>query len=77
MVKFDPFGHFRSDPETIHLAVTLLVQVRLSLWNVEYLLNKRGIDFSDGSVQLWWQRFCPLFAAVIHNKRVEQVLNLP
>jgi putative transposase len=40
---------------------------------VEDLLHERGIDISHETVRFWWNRFGPLFAAEIRNKRVSQM----
>jgi putative transposase len=37
---------------------------------VEDLLHERGIEVSHETVRFWWQRFGPLFAADIRQKRV-------
>jgi hypothetical protein len=37
----------------------------------EDLLHERGIDISHETVQYWWNRFGPMFAAEIRGKRVE------
>ncbi len=41
--------------------------------NVEDLVHERGIDISHETVRIWWNRFCPLFAAGIRRKRVCQM----
>jgi putative transposase len=37
------------------------------------LLNERGIDISHETVRFWWNRFGPLFAAEIREKRDSQM----
>jgi putative transposase len=39
------------------------VRFALSLRNVEDLLHERGIEVSHETLQCWWQRFGPQFAA--------------
>jgi putative transposase len=51
----------------------MYVRFPLSLRNVEDLLHERGIDISYETVRFWWNRFGPLFAAEIRNKRVSQM----
>ena len=43
----------------------------MSLRNVEDLLFERGIDICHETMRLWWNRFCPMFAAEIRKKRVD------
>jgi putative transposase len=64
MTKHSPFRYFKTSPEIIRLAVMMYVRFPLSLRNVEDLLHERGIDISHETVQFWWNRFGPLFAAV-------------
>ncbi len=61
----DPFSRFDSSPEVIQLVVMIYVRNPLSLRNVEDLLFERGIDLCRETVRLWWNRFGPVFAAVI------------
>jgi putative transposase len=72
MTKRSPFRYFQTSPEIIRLAVMMYVRFPLSLRNVEDLLHERGIDISYETVQFWWNRFGPLFAAEIRKKRVSQ-----
>ncbi|AGI74528.1 hypothetical protein OA238_c46850 [Octadecabacter arcticus 238] len=51
----------------------MYVRFPLSLRNVEDPLHERGIDISYKTVRLWWNRFGPLFAADIREKRVSQM----
>jgi putative transposase len=51
----------------------LYVRFPLSLRYVEDLLHERGIEVSHETVRFWWQRFGPLFAAEIRQKRVGQM----
>jgi putative transposase len=68
----NPFRYFNSSPEVIRLAVMMYVRFPLSLRNVEDLLHERGIDISHETVQFWWNRFGPIFAAEIRKRRVGQ-----
>jgi putative transposase len=47
----------------------MYVKYPLSLRNVEDLLAERGIDVSHATVQFWWNRFGPKFAAAEIRKR--------
>jgi putative transposase len=73
MTKRSPFRYFKTSPEVIRLAVMMYVRFPLSLRSVEDLLNERGIEISYETVRFWWNRFGPLFAADIRNKRVSQM----
>src|ERR671916_1306570 len=73
MSKQSPFRYFKTSPEVIRLAVMLYVRFPLSLRNVEDLLHERGIDISHETVRFWWQRFGPMFAAEIRQRRVSQM----
>ena len=73
MTKRSPFRYFKTSPEIILLAVMMYVRFPLSLRNVKDLLHERGIDISYETVRFWWNRFGPLFAAEIRNKRVSQM----
>jgi putative transposase len=44
-----------------------------SLRNIEDLLAERGIDVCHETVRFWWNRFGPLFAAEIRQKRVRRM----
>jgi putative transposase len=72
MTKRDPFKYFKTSPEIIRPAVMLYVRFPLSLRNVEDLLHERGIDISHETIRFWWNRFGPLFASEIRQKRVQQ-----
>ena len=65
------FKYFKTSEEIIRLAVMMYVRFPLSLRNVEDLLHERGIDISHESVQFWWQRFGPKFAAEIRKRWIE------
>ncbi len=65
----NPFRYFKTSPEIIRLAVMMYVRFPLSLRQVEDLLHERGIDICHETVRAWWNRFGPLFAAEIKNKR--------
>ena len=49
----------------------LYLRFPLSLRNVEDLLHEWGIEISHETVPYWWNRFGPMFAALIRSKRVE------
>lgn len=68
-----PFRYFNSSPEIIRLEVMMYVRYALSLPNVEDLLAERGIDICHETVRHWWNRFGPLFAAVVRKQRVRRV----
>lgn len=72
MPKSDnPFRWFDSSPEVIRLVVMLYVRYPLSLRNVEDLAFERGIDLCHETVRRWVNRFGPIFAAEIRDKRVK------
>ena len=71
MTNPSPFRYFKTSPEIIRLAVMLYLRFPLSLRNVEDLLRERGIEISHETVPYWWNRFGPMFAALIRSKRVE------
>jgi hypothetical protein len=66
-----PFRYFNSSPEVIRLTVMMYVRYPLSLRQVEDLLFERGIDICHETVQFWWNRFGPMFAAAIRKRRVD------
>jgi putative transposase len=70
MAQRSPFRYFKTSPEVIRLAVMRYVRSPLSLRNVEDLLHKRRIEVSHETVRFWWQRFGPMFASEIRQKRV-------
>jgi putative transposase len=51
----------------------LYIRFPLSLRNVEDLLHERGIEVSHETVRFWWERFGPMFAAEIRQRRVSQL----
>ena len=55
------------------MAVMMYIRFPLSLRNVEDLLHERGIDISHETVRFWWNRFGPLFAAEIRQRRVDRM----
>ncbi len=67
----NPFRYFDASPQVIRLVVMMYVRYPLSLRNVEDLLAQRGIHICHETVWLWWNRFGPMFAAEIREKRVE------
>lgn len=73
MAKRSPFRYFKTSLEIIRLAVMLYIRFSLSLRNVEVLLHERGIEISHETVRYWWNRFSPIFAAVMRGKRVEAI----
>ena len=68
----NPFRYFNSSPEIIRLTVMMYVRYPLSLRQVEDLLFDRGIDICHETVRFWWNRFGPMFAAEIRNRRVDR-----
>jgi putative transposase len=66
----NPFRYFNSSPEVIRLTVMLYIRYPLSLRQVEDLLSERGIDICHETVRLWWNRFGPMFAAAIRQRRL-------
>jgi putative transposase len=67
----NPFRCFNSSPEVIRLAVMMYVRYPLSLRQVEDLVSQRGIDICHETVRFWWNRFGPMFAAEIRNRRIK------
>lgn len=49
----------------------LYIRYPLPLRNVEDLLYERGVDASLETVQFWWHRFGPMFAAEIRKRPIE------
>ena len=68
-----PFRYFKTSPEIIRLAVMMYVRFPLSLRNVEDLLHERGIEVSHETVRYWWNRFGPMFASEIRQRRSQQL----
>ncbi|WP_412546763.1 IS6 family transposase [Maricaulis sp. MIT060901] len=68
----NPFRYFKTSPEIIRLAVMMYIRFPLSLRNVEDLLHERGIDITYETVRFWWNRFGPMFAKSIRNRRVRE-----
>ena len=68
----NPFKYFKTSPKIIRLAVIMYIRFPLSLRNVEDLLHERGIDITHETVRFWWNRFGPLFAKSIRNRRVRE-----
>ena len=69
------FRYFKTSPEIIRLAVMMYVRFPLSLRNVEDLLHERGIDICHETVRYWWNRFGPMFAHQIRNRRTHSGSN--
>ncbi|MGN6819832.1 MAG: IS6 family transposase [Sphingomonas sp.] len=65
-----PFKRFNLSPEIIRLVVLMYVRFPLSLRNVENLLFERGIDVSHETIRFWWNRFGPMFAGEVRERRV-------
>src|SRR5680860_810111 len=63
------FRYFNSSPEVIRLVVMMYIRYPLSLRQVEDILFERGIDICHETVRYWWNRFGPMFAAVIRKRR--------
>ena len=53
--------------------VMLYVRFPLSLHNVEDLQQERGIDVSHETNPFWWNRFGPMCASEIRQRRVQQL----
>tara|TARA_B110000467_G_scaffold122688_1_gene114365 strand:+ start:79 stop:786 length:708 start_codon:yes stop_codon:yes gene_type:complete len=75
MKNQNPFRYFKTSPEIIRLAVMMYVRFPLSLRNVEDLLHERGIDICHETIRYWWNRFGPMFAHEIRNKRIHPTPN--
>ncbi len=73
----NPFRYFNSSPEVIRLTVMMYVRYPLSLRQVEDLLFERGIEICHETVRFWWNRFGPMFAAEIRQKRSAALRALP
>jgi putative transposase len=67
----NPFRCFNSSPEVIRLTVMMYIRYPLSLRQVEDLLFERGINICRETVQFWWNRFGPMFAAEIRKRRIQ------
>ncbi len=73
----NPFRYFNSSPEVIRLTVMLYIRYPLSLRQVEDLLFERGIDICHETMQFWWNRFGPMFAAEIRRRRAGSLRAVP
>ena len=69
LVMPTPCRSFTSSPEVIRLAVMLSVRDPFSLRQGEDRLCERGIDIGHETVRYWWNRFGPVLAAEIRNRR--------
>jgi putative transposase len=69
MTRRSPCRYFKTSPEIIRLAVRLTIRFPLSLRNAEDLLHERGIDICHRTVCCRWNRFGPMFAAEIRQRR--------
>jgi putative transposase len=76
MRKHSPFCYFKTSPAIIRLAVMMYIRFPLSLRNVEDLLHERGIDISHETVRFWWNRFGPMFAAEIRQRRAGRMRSM-
>lgn len=56
--------------EVIRLVLMMYIRDTLSLRQVEDILFQRGIDICPETVRLWWNRFRPMFAAEIRQRRI-------
>ena len=65
-----PFRCFNSSQEVIRLVVLMYVRFPLSLRNVEDLLFERGVDVNHETIRFWWNRFGPMFAGEVRQRRV-------
>ena len=68
----NPFRCFKTSPEIVRLAVMMYIRYPLSLRQVEDILFERGIDICHETVRYWWNRFGPLFAGEIRNRRIKE-----
>ena len=75
MKNQNPFRYFKTSPKIIRLAVMMYVRFPLSLRNVEDLLHERGIDICHETVRYCWNRFGPMLAHEIRNKRIHPTPN--
>ncbi len=77
MTRPSPFRYLKTSPEIIRLSDMIYIRYPLSLRNVEDLLHERGIDICHETVQFWWCRFGPMFAAEIRRRRADRLRSLP
>jgi putative transposase len=71
LVMRNPFSAISTArPEVIRLTVMMYIRYPLSLRQVEELLFERGIDICHETVRFWWNRFGPMFAAAIRQRRL-------
>ena len=52
----------------------MYLQFPLSVRNVQDLLHERGIDISHETVRFWWNRFGPMLASEIKQKRATALI---
>ena len=71
MINRSSFKYFKTSPEIIRLTVMLYISFPLSLRNVENLLHERGIEINHETVRFWWNRFGPMFANEIRERRIQ------
>ena len=55
----------------------LYMRYPLSLRNVEDPLHERGVGVSHETVRFWWNRFGPISAAEIRQKRADCMRGMP
>ena len=77
MTSSSPFRFVRTSPEIIRLAVMMYVRSPLSLRDVEDLLYERGIEVGHETVRFWWQRFGPMLASEIGQRRTQIMRSVP
>ena len=65
----NPLRRSKTSPEAIRLAVMMYVRFPLSLRQVDDLIYERGIDICHETERAWRNRFGPMFAAEIRNRR--------
>ena len=63
------FKRHRFPPDVIRYAVWLYYRFTLSVRDVEELLAQRGIEASREAVRCWVNKFGPLIAANLRNRR--------
>jgi len=75
MIKNNPYKYFKTSSEIIKLALMYYIRFPLSLRQVEDILHERpyramGNDICHETIRFWWNRFGPLFAKAIKQRRV-------
>jgi hypothetical protein len=77
MTKSDLFKDLRCRPEIIPLAVMPYIRFPLALRKVEGQLNESGTEISQETVRFWLNRFGPMCASEIRQRRVPQLRAFP